>query len=292
MRGTHYGADYRWFSRFIGDQVTLPEVTVERGEAEGILSERGIFAQRSADDVVEPDAIGRASKRGGGRADGLRAAPEVTGGPPTVYGDALRERLGTPTEPHRPGSLKAAMTRARVAAEVVGASRREAPACGPQSEQVASSDTMRLAKLLEASTNPRELAEYSFDQLLAAFKVAGLNPAVGAKIVQAWGYSRSLAPEEVVSAMKRMKDEWRERADQGPSVPAPLLPEPRQWDYDQAVAEYLGQRNNVGRGPKDIDRERLMLLRRLMASFSGQANYGFTSVDAVAEAVSSTNALG
>lgn len=289
MRGTHYGADYRWFSRFIGDQVALPKVTVEPAEVERILSERGIFAQRSPNDLAEPAATARPSTQQADPSAGGQAAHVVTGGPPPVYGDAVSERLGARSGPHRPGSLKAAMARAHVAARTASTGQLSERAASSQTENPT---TLRLAKLLTESMNPRELAEYSIEQLLAAFKVAGLNPGVGAKIVQAWGYSRSLAPEEVLSAMKRMKDEWLERADQGAPLPAALVPEPRQWDYDQAVAEYLGQRSNVGRGPKDIDRERLMLLRRLMASFSGQANYGFTGADAVAEAVSSTNALG
>lgn len=300
MRGTHYGTDYVWFTRFIGDDVALPPVTSDPKKVEQILAERGI--QPSFDDVMGGDDARPNEKD----------LHKVTGTEPASYTDPDEEPLNDSVYPH--GSLKAAIARSRarakkLAAELsqdgtgntgnTGAQRgHRVGARGqpdqdshaePPPEQV-SPEVAQLARLIKNSVSPRELARFSFEDLLAAFRAARLPPGAGAKLVQSWAYGNQLSPEEVVRALKRAKDEWLARAHSQPVKPS-VAASPKDWNYDAVVADTLNQRQNVGRGPKDIDRERLMLLRRLMASFSGQANYGFSGDDAVVEAAGGADIL-
>ena len=263
MRGTHYGADYRWFTRFIGDEVDIPKVDVNRDEVDDILAERGLLTQPALDasDPIRSDSPD---------------LHRVTGRPPSKP-----PRRPKPKGPHRPGSLKAAMARPHAAAP-----------SPTTAEPELTPEVKRLASVIENSFSPRELAQYSFEQLVDAFRASKMNPGTGSKIVQAWASGREMSPEEVVRAVRRVKDEWLTHQQiHAPDVPPQMHMDAKDWKYDAVVADVLNQRDNVGRGPKDIDRERLKLLRRLMASFSGQANYGFTGIEAVVEAAESTDVL-
>ena len=283
MRGTHYGADYRWFTRFIGNDVSIPKVELSRDEVDQILAQRGLHPSTSP--VRKP---GDASAVMPTSVHAPGALRKMTGADEPVRAGMVQR--GASGDKHRPGSLKAAMARARAQ----GASASKSPATmnpvddrrrlapderplGTGVEAPITPEVSRLANMIADSVSPRELGQYSFEQLLQAFRVAHMHPAAGAKIVQAWAYDRKLSPEQVVAAMKRVKDDWLNHVEGRPNVRAMYQSSPDDWNYDEAVADYLGQRNNVGQGPKDIDRERLMLLRRLVASFSGQAHYGFSS---------------
>ncbi len=295
MRGTHYGADYRWFTRFIGDDVNIPQVEVSREDVDRLLAERGISNNPGPVGIDAEDHV-EASRPDLGRLTGAEdhLYPAVSAEPADV--DEHDEAAGQ----YPPGSLKAAIARSRALAHQLRAARRpEAPEIDSRESSSAAGgpvvltpEAQRIARKIQDTINPRELAQYSFEQLLMAFRAGGLSPGAGAKLVQAWAYGRQLSPEQVVAAMKRAKDEWLAQAERRPGLPAQLLPQAKEWDYDRSVADVLNQRANVGQGPKDIDRERLTLLRRLMASFSGQANYGFTGADAVVEAAASTDVLG
>ncbi|MEO1338708.1 MAG: hypothetical protein AAFV29_23895, partial [Myxococcota bacterium] len=63
-----------------------------------------------------------------------------------------------------------------------------------------------------------------------------------------------------------------------------LQPSIEAWDRDMATAEMLGQRHHVGQDAEDTDRERLVRVRQLLASFSGPAKPGATSADKAAAA--------
>ena len=272
MRGTHYGADYRWFTRFIGDEVDIPQVVADREKVDHLLADRGVRSM--VPPAPDPADLKAVDYR------------QVTGGNTGMSADAIAARLPARGDSrYPPGSLKAAIERskARGAFEQAALSLDHTPPLTPE--------VKALAERIHDSINPNELAEFSFDQLLAAFRSAHMSPGLGAKLVNVWAQSRKFSPEQVVAAIKRAKDDWVARANHGPPTPPQLQTAARSWDFDRAVADMLGQRNNVGRGPKDIDRERLILLQRLMASFSGQANYGFDGAEAAASAVGAVGVL-
>ena len=284
MRGSHYGSDYRWFTRFIGDKVQIPSsARADRDAVAKILAEKGMLPTE-----LPPADSPTGSTDAPSSTEPVNVAEpdlhRVTGGEPRLRREAMAAQVGaTASNPYRPGSLKAAMARARAVASSAEAATDRAARAATGAAGGPSSLSPQVAELVDRirfATNPRDLAPYSLEQLLDAFHAADMDPAVSAKIVQSWAYAQRLSPEEVVAAIKQAKSVWLARANQkADQLTGPQLTEPSEWNYDLAVADLLGQRNNVGQGPKEIDRERLLLLRRLVSSFSGQANYGFTGAD-------------
>ncbi|MEM7674799.1 MAG: hypothetical protein AAF449_02220 [Myxococcota bacterium] len=263
MRGRHYGADYRWFDRFIGQRPVIPQVTPDPNEVDQLLYERGVERRPMPEEPEVSPAI-ETSRQGFSE--------------PTMSRSTMEARLGASTSRFPPGSLKAAMYQR--APSVVSASSSPYDQTPPVTDRV-----MKLAELIRTSLNARELAEYSLEELLGAFRAARVNPSASAKLVQAWGFRKQLSPEELVSVLQRAKDDWVavanvQKDDAGHAWFKHAAVDA--WNRDDAIADMLGQRRDVSHEAKNIDRERLTSLRRLLASFSDQKNGGRGSANTVA----------
>lgn len=252
MRGSHYGTDARWFGRAfdVPGEVEIPELPREAKGAGDQKAERGgveavaRFHQRQH---AHQRLLGQVRNAGdGAEADRPRAGPTLS---------PLQTRLG-------------------------GAFRRAIAQTGGEAAPARDPLPPALARLLNEGilkgTRPEDLALGDIDRLREALDRGGLRPTDGVRVMTAWARERRIPPEAMLDRLRALRDDWLRTADdRTPSDPSVALATVKDWDWEEEVASALGQRSNVGYGPKDVDHEKLRLLLMMLDSFAGQMNYGF-----------------